>query len=68
MKNWQIVFKSENAHRAEIVRAILDENEMSPVLINKKDSNYHFGLFEIYVSPDNVIRAMQILDNEIKFE
>ena len=68
MKNWQVVYKSENAHRAEIVRAILDEEELSPVLINKKDSNYHFGLFEVYVSPDNVIRALKILDKDIKFE
>ena len=68
MKDWQVVYKSENTHRAEIVRAILDEEEMNPVLINKKDSNYHFGLFEVYVSPDNVIRALKIIDKEIKFE
>jgi hypothetical protein len=68
MKNWQVVYKSENAHRAEIVRAILEDEELNPVLINKKDSNYHFGLFEVYVSPDNVIRALQIIDNDIKFE
>lgn len=68
MKNWQVVFKSQNGHRAEIVRAILEDEELNPVLINKKDSNYHFGLFEVYVSPDNVIRALQIIDNDIKFE
>ena len=68
MKDWQVVYKSENAHRAEIVRAILEEKELNPVLINKKDSNYHFGLFEVYVSPDNVIPALKILENEIKFE
>lgn len=68
MKNWQVVYKSDNSHRVEIVRAILDEKELNPVLINKKDSNYHFGLFEIYVSPDNVIPAIKIIDNDIKFE
>ena len=68
MKNWQVVYKTENGHRAEIVRAILDEKELSPVLINKKDSNYHFGLFEVYVSPDNVMRALKIIDKDIKFE
>ena len=68
MKNWQIVYKSENTHRAEMVKAILEENDMNPVLISKKDSNYHFGLFEVYVSPDMVMRAMQIIENDIKFE
>ncbi len=68
MKDWQIVYKSDNTHRAEMVKAILQENDLSPVLINKKDSNYHFGLFEVYVSPDNVIRALKIIDNDIKFE
>ena len=68
MKNWQVVYKSENTHRAEIVRAILEDKDLNPVLISKKDSNYHFGLFEVYVSPDNVIPALKIIDNEIKFE
>ena len=68
MKNWQVVYKSENTHRAEIVRAILEDKNLNPVLISKKDSNYHFGLFEVYVSPDNVIPALKIIDNEIKFE
>lgn len=68
MKGWQIVYKSENGPRAEIVKSILEDKELNPVLINKKDSNYHFGLYEVYVSPDNVIRALKIIQNDIEFE
>jgi hypothetical protein len=68
MKDWQIVYKSENSPRAEIVKAILEDKDLNPVLISKKDSNYHFGLFEIYVSPDNVMLALKIIQTEIKFD
>ena len=68
MKDWQIVYKSENGPRAEIVKAILEDKDLNPVLISKKDSNYHFGLFEIYVSPDSVILALKIIQTEIKFD
>lgn len=69
MKDWQVVYKSENAQRAEIVKSILEEKEFHPVLINKKDSSYnYFGLFEVYVAPDDVIMALKVIEEEIKFE
>ncbi len=68
MKNWQAVYKSSDPYRAEIVRAKLEENSLSPVLINKKDSNYHFGNYEVHVSPDRVLVAIKLIEKEIKFE
>ena len=68
MKNWQAVYKSTNSYRAEIVKAKLEEHNLSPVLINKKDSNYHFGNYEVHVSPDRVLIAIKLIEKEIKFE
>ncbi len=68
MNNWQAVFKDERLHRAEIVKAVLDDNEMHPVIVNKKVSQYGFGNYEVQVAPDFVIRAMKIIKEDIKFE
>lgn len=67
MSDWQKVYEDNVAYRAEIVKAILEERDMNPVMMNKKDTSYHLGHFEIYVAPDYTIRALHIIKEEIKF-
>lgn len=56
------------AYRAEIVKAVLDDIGLSPVIVNKQDSAYQFGFYEVHVAPENVIRAIKIINEEIRFE
>jgi hypothetical protein len=67
MSNWQKVFSDNLEYRAEIVRAVLDDKGLNPVLINKKDSTYHFGQFEVHVEPSDVLEALKIIRDDIKF-
>jgi hypothetical protein len=59
--NWTSIFTTQYEHIAEIVKAVLEDNEIKCVIINKKDSAYHFGEIEVYVNSDNVLRAKQLL-------
>lgn len=68
MRDWQKVYHDNHQYRAEIVKAILEDHEMNPVLLNKKDSAYQFGYFEVHVAPEHVIKALKIINEEIKFE
>ncbi len=68
MNNWQKVYEDQQEYRASIVKAILEENSLDPVIVNKKDTNYQFGTFEVHVSPDNVIRALKLIQDEIDFK
>jgi hypothetical protein len=68
MDNWQPIFKDERQHRIEIVKAVLEDSGMSPVVVNKKISGYGLGNFEVMVSPNHVIRALKIIKEDIKFE
>ena len=68
MSDWQTVYSDNQEHRADIVLAVLEDKGMSPVKINKQVSQHGFGNFEIFVSPDHVIRAIKIIKEEIKFE
>ncbi len=66
---WHKVFSTDKTHQAEIVKAVLSDNQLDPVLINKKDSAYdRFGYIEIHVTSDQVMRARKIIDNDINFE
>lgn len=68
MSNWVSVYTTQAGHRAEIVKAILEEEGLSPVIVNKKDSSIKFGFYEICVSPEEAMQAVNLIKNEIQFE
>ena len=68
MSKWQTVFSSQLLHKAEIVKGVLEEHNLNPVIIDKQDSMYKFGYFEVLVNPDEVIKAIKIIENEINIE
>jgi len=66
---WHKVFSTDQLHRAEIVKSVLNDHHMNPVLINKKDSSYHnFGEIEVHVTPEYAQKALHIIENDINFE
>ncbi len=66
---WQTVFSTDQLHCAEIVKSVLNDHHMNPVLINKQDSSYHnFGQIEIHVTQEYAQRALRIIENDINFE
>lgn len=62
--NWLCIYSSEEMYKVEIVKAVLFDNNIKSVIVNKKDSAYHFGEVELHVHPDDVILAKQIINNK----
>ncbi|HNX07172.1 MAG TPA: DUF2007 domain-containing protein [Bacteroidales bacterium] len=56
-KDWVLVFETNKDFEAEMVKGMLEENNISVFVINKKDSAYLFGNIELYVLPDNLVEA-----------
>lgn len=68
---WQKVYSTDLKYRAEIVRAVLEDRGMHPVIVDKQDTTYqiaNWGPVELYVAPENVLRAMKIIRDDIRFE
>jgi hypothetical protein len=65
--NWVKIYSTTLQHMIQIVQAVLEENEIESVELNKQDSSYQmFGNFELYISPDNVVKAKHIIEkNEL---
>lgn len=63
-ENWEKVLTTEISSKAEITRMVLENNGLQAVIMNKKDSSYLLGVFEIYVPKDQAIVARQLLENE----
>jgi len=47
----------------EITQAVLKDQEIESVILNKRDSTYLFGEVELYVATDNVLKSKQIISN-----
>jgi hypothetical protein len=68
MSTWQKVFTADQIIRAEIVKSILEEHDLQPVIISKKDSAYNLGQYEVHVPADNILKAIKIIKDDIRFE
>jgi hypothetical protein len=47
----------------EIIQALLKEEDINSIILNKRDSTYLFGEIELYVAIDNVLKSKQIISN-----
>jgi len=69
MNNWVKVFESKQEYKVEMVKDILFENGFEPVIINRKDTAYNiFGQYEVHVAPVHAVRAIRMIENDIKFQ
>ena len=64
-RNRVLVYTTNKSYLADLLKQLLTDNDINCFLINKMDSAYLFGDIEIYVNPDNVIRAKALIE---KFE
>jgi hypothetical protein len=59
---WELIFSTAMPYQAEILKSLLEEENIISVIINKQDSSYlTFGEIELYVKQDDVLRAKQII-------
>lgn len=65
-EDWIEIYSTELSHQAEIIKALLTENGLSPVEINKKSSPHMIGEIEIYVRREEVIKAKFLIDKYIQ--
>jgi hypothetical protein len=60
-EQWEKIFGSNAEYQAEILKALLEEENIVSIIINKKDSSYlSFGEVEVYVKTEDVLQAKQV--------
>ena len=64
-KNWINIFSSANPIEVEIVKQMLNENNINAVILNKQDSSYNlFGSIDLYVKEENQTIALQLINEQ----
>lgn len=63
---WYKVYASPNIAEANIVKGMLEENEIPVIILNKQDSSYlNFGELELYVHPMFKELAVQLVEKAL---
>lgn len=61
-KDWKLIYTVNQAYQAELIRQILEEQGITAVVRNNRDSSYlSFGSFEIYCSGKDADAAAEIV-------
>ncbi len=63
MEGWTCVYTTSVLLEAELIRGMLEENQITAFLINKQDSAYLFGEIEVHVPTTNAFSAVQLINN-----
>jgi hypothetical protein len=61
MEGWVKVYTSYDIFSTEMLRQVLESNQIKVVCMNRKDSIYLFGEIELYVPQTNFTLAIEII-------
>jgi hypothetical protein len=60
---WKLVFTTTALYQAEMLKSLLEEEDITAVIVNQKDSSYlTFGDIEVYVNEENLEEARIIVE------
>jgi hypothetical protein len=59
--NWVEVYSTSQLYEAELIKSIMEDNEIECVIMNKQDSVYQFGDIEICVPTESILKAKQLI-------
>lgn len=68
MANWKSVFSTSFPYQAEIVKDVLEDRGLKPIVLNKKEYFSQTGFCEVLVEQDELIMAIKIIQDEIQFK
>jgi hypothetical protein len=60
-EHWEKVYGTNADYQAEILKALLEEENIVSIVVNKQDSSYlSFGEIEVYVKSEDILKAKQV--------
>ena len=63
MESWYKIYTTESYAEANIIKGMLEENNIKAIVLNKQDSSYLFGEIELYVSVHFKDVAIHLVNN-----
>ena len=60
MNDWVVIFETGQLYRAELVKSLLNDNNVEAVILNQKDS-FKIGAIEVMVKKEDKGKAAAII-------
>lgn len=61
--NWTAIFTTNQLYQAELVKEMLQENDIETVVMNQQDSSYKFGLISVMIHRNDLEKATEIINS-----
>lgn len=62
IEGWNKVFTSPQEFEAVIIKDLLEENGLHPVLLSQKDSEFLLGEVGVFVAPEEAEKAFLVIE------
>jgi replication initiation and membrane attachment protein DnaB len=62
-EGWVKIYQTNNSYDAEIIKQVMERENIACIVMNKQDSSFFFGSIEIYVQEDDQEAAKKIIQN-----
>lgn len=63
MNDWITAFTTIQLYEADMIVDILNDNGITAVILNQKDSSYHFGELKVMIHQEDLEKAEEIIKN-----
>jgi len=60
-KDWVSIYSTNKLYQAEMVKQMLEDNNIFSVIMNQKDSSYLIGSIELYVEQKHEEKAKELI-------
>ena len=61
--DWITIFTTDRLYQAEFIKETLEINKIEAVILNQKDSSYHFGSITVKVKEADQEKATEIINS-----
>ena len=65
-EGWVLVYQADEEYKAEINKQLLEDSELHPVVMDRKDDEFRIGNVEVYVSPFEAEIALRLIKDNAK--
>ncbi len=60
-KDWVLIYQADEEYQGEIMKQLLLDNGLHPVLLDRKDDEFRIGQVELFISPLEQEEAREIM-------
>jgi hypothetical protein len=68
VEGWVMVYRSAHEYQTSLVKDVLEQNGLHPVVLDRKDDEFMIGEVELYVAPEEEADARKVISDNVSDE